>query len=352
MPEKRTIRATDPAGAQQSERGRAHVGLASTVVAFAFARGMPPGDIEAATGMDLAQLGQPDARIPDEVVPRLWNALSAAEPDSPITLEAARGAPFSTLGGLTHGMQYASSLRQAVDFSRRNRQVLSDRLEIHVEERAGEAFIIGNHPADAIDLGCTAEFGLAILVRFLRDVMGLGSEIRRVELVYGPRGPAAAYERFYHCPVRFHAPDTAVVVRPEALDLAVRMAEPSLFAFVEEHFAIVRQQLETVNQRDELLVLHRALADCAAASDYRAEAVARRAQLTLRQAQRLAAGQGTTLSRLIEAARRANAEAFLADSTLSIQMVAALLGYSEDRAFRRAFKRWTGKSPRAFRQGH
>ncbi|MEO0539213.1 MAG: helix-turn-helix domain-containing protein [Cyanobacteria bacterium P01_A01_bin.123] len=38
------------------------------------------------------------------------------------------------------------------------------------------------------------------------------------------------------------------------------------------------------------------------------------------------------------------------DPALGIEAVSSQLGYSDDRAFRRAFKRWTGKTPAEFRQ--
>ena len=41
----------------------------------------------------------------------------------------------------------------------------------------------------------------------------------------------------------------------------------------------------------------------------------------------------------------------LAEESQTVRQVAERLGYSEPRAFRRAFQRWTGKSPNHFRQG-
>jgi AraC-like DNA-binding protein len=59
---------------------------------------------------------------------------------------------------------------------------------------------------------------------------------------------------------------------------------------------------------------------------------------------------GTSFETLRDDARKQAAEVYLADPTLSIAEVAYLLGYSEPTAFHRAFKRWHGTTPQAFRR--
>jgi AraC-like DNA-binding protein len=48
--------------------------------------------------------------------------------------------------------------------------------------------------------------------------------------------------------------------------------------------------------------------------------------------------------------RRELAERHLTDARLAVGEIAFLLGFSEASAFCRAFKRWTGHAPRAYRQ--
>jgi len=43
--------------------------------------------------------------------------------------------------------------------------------------------------------------------------------------------------------------------------------------------------------------------------------------------------------------------ALLHDGSLSVGDIAFFLQYSEPAAFHRSFRRWTGQTPRAFRQG-
>jgi AraC-like DNA-binding protein len=61
------------------------------------------------------------------------------------------------------------------------------------------------------------------------------------------------------------------------------------------------------------------------------------------------AEQNTSYTELLDAARRTRALELLG-SSVSIEEVSARLGYSDAANFTRAFRRWTGQSPRALRQ--
>ncbi|MEO0429090.1 MAG: AraC family transcriptional regulator ligand-binding domain-containing protein [Pseudomonadota bacterium] len=341
MSENRTLSATP--------RGQTHhVCVATTTVAFALSRGMTIAQIEAMTDIDAAALGDPAARLPDDVPHRLWNALAAAEPDIALGIEAARSAHFSALGGLVHGAQYAATLREALDFVVRNSSLLADRLEITVREDAEEVAITASHPNDAIDAGRVAEVGIALIVRLVREILGIRHPPQRVELPYSPNGPIDAYHDFFRSELLFDAGHTALVFPSAVMSMSVRTADPTLFVFVERHFELLLSQIARSEEAADLSRLRRAIAEAAAAGDFRAATVAARARVSLRSARRTAATHGLTLRKMIDEARRLNAETFLADRTVPIATVASLVGFSDERSFRRAFKRWTGEAPSVF----
>ena len=93
-----------------------------------------------------------------------------------------------------------------------------------------------------------------------------------------------------------------------------------------------------------------AIADGAAEGDFGAATLARRLGVGIRALQRRVAAEGITLRTLIEEARSSSARALLSDVRLSVDEVAALLGYADERAFRRAFKRLAGQSPAQYRR--
>ncbi|MEQ8273537.1 MAG: helix-turn-helix domain-containing protein [Deltaproteobacteria bacterium] len=84
--------------------------------------------------------------------------------------------------------------------------------------------------------------------------------------------------------------------------------------------------------------------------EYGAKALASRLRLSLRALQREVSRHGTTVRALLDEARCAQAKRLLQDRRLSVDEIAFVLSYSDERAFRRAFKRMTGESPAQFRR--
>jgi AraC-like DNA-binding protein len=63
------------------------------------------------------------------------------------------------------------------------------------------------------------------------------------------------------------------------------------------------------------------------------------------------AAEGTTFHRIRDQLRRDHAVVVLAAGRTSIEQLSEMLGFSEPSAFHRAFRRWTGSTPRAYQRG-
>jgi AraC-like DNA-binding protein len=79
------------------------------------------------------------------------------------------------------------------------------------------------------------------------------------------------------------------------------------------------------------------------------ESVARALRLAPRTLQRHLAREGATLSGVVESVRRERAHALVVAPDKTVAAIAWELGYADPRAFLRAFKRWTGTTPRRSR---
>ena len=78
-------------------------------------------------------------------------------------------------------------------------------------------------------------------------------------------------------------------------------------------------------------------------------AVARELNLSQRSLQRRLREQGTSFNELLDGIRHELSGQYVTDSSRSFTEIAFLLGFSEPSNFARAFKRWHGVAPGAFR---
>ena len=78
--------------------------------------------------------------------------------------------------------------------------------------------------------------------------------------------------------------------------------------------------------------------------------VARALNLSLRQLQRELSAQGTSFRKLTDEVRMNLAVSYLSERHKSIGEISWLLGYTEPANFSRSFKKWTGQTPKAFRE--
>ncbi|MEM1313823.1 MAG: helix-turn-helix domain-containing protein [Pseudomonadota bacterium] len=327
-----------------------HRNVTATTIAFALSRGMSMEEIEAAIGYDRTVLGDPDARLDDRIPHRVWAALNRrGSPKDAPCIEAARGATFLALCGLAEGVQFAPTLRDAVAFLADNGAHIADRLDVRLLEEPRGLRLTTRHPNDVLDDGRVAEVGTALLVRLIREILGFRNAVIEVEIGFAPLGPRDAYAAFFRCPVAFDAGRSSLLIAEDALARPTQAAQPALFELVEHQFALSLRRLRRNRPHPGLLRLKQAAAEAAAGGDFRAASVCERAGMSERSAQRIAAANGTTIGALVAETRRTAAEALLLESSMSIEAVAVLVGFSDDRAFRRAFRRWTGASPSEFR---
>jgi AraC-like DNA-binding protein len=76
--------------------------------------------------------------------------------------------------------------------------------------------------------------------------------------------------------------------------------------------------------------------------------VARSLGMSARNLQRHLAAEGTSFKELLNDARISLARSYVAEGRLSVTEIAFLLGFADTSTFSRAFRRWTGKSPREY----
>lgn len=148
-------------------------------------------------------------------------------------------------------------------------------------------------------------------------------------------------------PLRDADPPARLSLPRAALDASLPLADPEAFA------AADRQCREELARRDGALRTSdrlRALLAGERLASADAHVCARLLALSPRSLERRLAAEGQSFRQIIDEARRDRAERLLAAGA-RVDAVAVALGYGDVANFRRAFRRWTGMPPSAWRAG-
>jgi AraC-like DNA-binding protein len=155
------------------------------------------------------------------------------------------------------------------------------------------------------------------------------------------------YAKVLRCPVRAKASWNGIAIAKRTLEIPLRRRDPVLRSWLERQAGAILARLPAGG--DACDEVRSVLSAQATAGEMTVDAVARRLSTTPRTLQRRLARGGTSFETLRDDARRQAAEQYLSRTTLTIAEVTYLLGYSEPTAFHRAFRRWHGTTPQAFR---
>ncbi|MEO1209621.1 MAG: AraC family transcriptional regulator ligand-binding domain-containing protein [Cyanobacteria bacterium J06638_20] len=335
------------------DRSHSHQMLTSIVANtfnYAVSRGLDMEQINAATGLTRTDLINPETRLPEVLAPTIWKLLGEAYPGQVLALHAASAVPLTSMGQLAQAVQYAEDLRSALQEFIKYRAVLSDQLHMELIESDSEAMLQPSHPIDEIDGGYGAEAGLGVVTRLVRETLVAEDPLVRVEFRHQPFGSLETYIDFFKVPVRFQQKDNKLVFRRDALDLPTQKRDTYLLGYIQKNLDLLQDHWRLHSNPSQVSQLYDAIARNAESSEYSAEALAQQLNMSLRALQRQARDRGFTVSQLLENAREAKAKQLLTDPKPTIEAISDQLGYSDDRAFRRAFKRWTGQTPAEFRR--
>lgn len=194
------------------------------------------------------------------------------------------------------------------------------------------------------------ETAIASLVQLARDMTGRYWPVRAVSFVNPAPLDRRPYEDFFGGVVEFDAPVTRVVFEARYLRWPLRKSDPALLALLDQQADALLARVAAVPAsvdawRRSLLALIREGRPTLAG-------LARAHHMSPRSLQRRLAEEGHSFQALLDDTRRHLADAYLRDPGLELAEIALLLGYSEQSAFTRAFRAWTGLAPAQWRRQH
>ena len=319
-------------------------------------RGVPTPEALDSLGLRAPFPASADERVPGSRVERLWEIAEQRTNDPLVGLHMAEFYNPGALDILGYVILSCRNVGDLLERFARYARLLNDGMQVELVRDRKMAFCrctfvegtdnyllrAPRHAIDATWGGVARELRRlpvapvsATAVWFRRPAPG-GKELRE-------------YERMMTAPLRFAAPEDRFEIAVADLERPLRSANPALLRVFEQHADASLAAMEKLDTRATQVA--RVLTQKLKGSVPALPDVARELATSTRNLQRTLRQSGTTYQTLLDDVRRELAIRHLANPANSAGEVGFLLGFSEPSAFHRAFRRWTGKTPSAYRAG-
>jgi AraC-like DNA-binding protein len=318
----------------------------------AVASGVSARELCRAAGLDPAVLAEPDNPVPFTRLVMLAECGARLTGDDAFGLHVGERTDVKSYGLLGYVTINSRTFGEALACLIRYQQIRTNAVEFSLEAVGADAHLVYHYRTAEVAPRVRrheSEEMLSTMMRVGREMTGADWAPREVHFEHAEPSDVSEHARIFRAPVLFDRPLTKLVFDASMLALPLVAADPTLGSLLER-------------QAEELLARHPRRAGCAErvrrlireglpGGDARMDSACRRLGVSARTLQRKLREEGTSFQQLLEETQRALAELYLRRPEVAICEISYSLGFSQPSAFHRAFRRWTGQTPKEFRRG-
>jgi AraC-like DNA-binding protein len=289
-----------------------------------------------------------ESRIRHDAVVALWNRVATLTGDPDLGLHVAEAIRPGMFGVIEYVARTSPTLGVGFERLFRYHRMLHDAAETRLQRSPSHAVLSHVLPLPGGAPRAVSDFVLASWLVAGRYVTGVAWKPEEVRFAHRAPADISEYRRIFDAPVTFGHQRSELVISPPIIDLPLVTADAALSSIVE---AQASAMLEAAPAGEGAIdSIRRVLTDELCDGEPTLERVAKRLHMSGRTLHRRLKEQGASFRLVVGEVRLELARRYLRERQATIGEIAFLLGFSEPSAFHRAFKRWTGHSPAAFRR--
>jgi AraC-like DNA-binding protein len=320
--------------------GSIHLGVSKEIAPTLRELGLDPNPLIRAAGLDPSLFDDGMSVIPFAALGRLYTLCGARTNCSHFGLLVGQRATILSLGMVGRLMLHCDTVGGALRALVANLS-LQDRAVIpSLTISDGTALLTyATYQAEGTSAEQIRDAALGVTVNILRTLCG--STWNPVEVLLPKAAPAdaEAYQRHFRAPARFNQ-ETAT----RDLDHRIAGADPMLRVLLEEQISQMKGSPGAELSDDLRRLLRTRLTSHRCSADEMAHLLSMHRRTLSRRLQGGVGYRALTNEVRFEIARQ-----LLEDTDVPLSQIAAALSYSEASAFTRAFRRWSGQTPTAWR---
>ncbi len=300
------------------------------------------------SGLETCELDDVHAFLPLSHYHRAVLAAIEHTGDPALGLHMGERSSMGSFDVLGHLSEQSGSLREALEVGVRYARIVSDGPRLELYEDAETATL-------RLQLSCwedptvqlCAEFATVSLLGVIRRFVGDGAQVQRVLFPYAAPAHRHEYTRIFGGREHFTQPFTGIEFDRQWLERTQFSRSTELRALLQSRAELLLAKVD--RDAPAALRVQRWLASRDTRTRPTMDAIARDLGMSVRSLRRHLRNEDAAFTELVDDALALRAKRMLADPRWSIQETAYAMGFATASAFSRAFKRWTGVAPSAFR---
>ena len=322
--------------------------LTKTMLDHAFEMGVDRDRVIREAGLHKVDLDDLDGRIPAITIERFWRSLMKHDPDPALGLRLGSSILVREMGVVGYAMAYSRTLGDALRRLGRYCNILNQGLRCTLSEEGLRATLEFQSELAFDDLRHPVDIRLAAVLNVAREITGTKIMPVEVHFSYPRPDDTSHHAHYFGCPLSFGCDETALVFSRDDMKRKAGGADEELCRYLdrlaEEMIASLTQDASFANK------VHHVIRTELSGGLPTLEHTAGILGMSVRVLQRRLSDEGTTFATVLRDLRREVAMGLIRRREIAACEIAYLLGYSEASTFQRAFRRWTGTSPREYRR--
>ena len=289
---------------------------------------------------------EPDALVPAQAYLDMWEEAERLHGLPGLPSALAQAIPFGAFGALDYLVGSADTVAGCCESAMLHFAMVAIDVGLEIDALEGGAHAVrvralGEMPAQAL------EFTLATVFSRLRHVSGGAFVPRMLGLPVARPASDTVRVSLYGLSPAYQHPCAEMLIDGQSWQMPTRSAD----AFLHATLKALAAQLHLTRPGDSTVerALRARLRDALAQGRADAARMAVLLGVSERTLQRRLTELGRSFSDVVEDFRREEAARLLASPGMHLVEVAGRLGYAEQTSFTRAFRRWTGTTPGAWR---
>jgi AraC-like DNA-binding protein len=311
------------------------------------ANGHDPEALYREAGINPDSLNKPGARVPYASVNRIWAKASEIIHDPCFGVKGYKYWHPSYIHALGYAWLASHSLREALNRFVRYLRVVSEIIFLKLEENPDGFTFIFNFELLGLRVPAQIDMGMSMAIHMCR--LNYGEDLKPIAVNFAHAEPPCSEEYYalFKAPVQFSTDRDSMTLSYADVDKYLIGANPQLARLNDQ---VMVEYLAKLDKDDIIDRVTAVIVDMLPSGGVADEKVAEQLNMSVRSLQRRLKEAGTTFRTLLEEIRKDLASTYVRDAEIELVEVAFLLGFSDQSAFSRAFRRWTGCCPSEIRK--